>query len=42
MILAAHALDIIEEYCDHALVLKDGRGRVFEDVKLATRIYATL
>ncbi len=42
MILAAHALDIIEEYCDHALVLKDGRGRVFDDVKLATRIYATL
>jgi len=42
MILAAHALDIIEKYCDHALVLKDGRGRVFEDVKLATRIYATL
>ena len=42
MILAAHALDIIEEYCDHALVLKDGRGRVFDDVKLATRIYTTL
>ena len=42
MILAAHALDIIEQYCDHALVLKDGRGRVFEDVRLATRIYATL
>ena len=42
MILAAHATDIIEEYCDHALVLKDGRGRVFEDVKLATKIYATL
>lgn len=42
MILAAHALDIIEEYCDHALVLKDGRGHVFEDVKMATGIYATL
>jgi capsular polysaccharide transport system ATP-binding protein len=42
IIMAAHAVDIIEEYCDHALVLKDGRGRVFEDVKLATGIYATL
>lgn len=42
MILAVHALDVVEEYCSQALVLKDGRGRVFDDVKLATRIYATL
>jgi capsular polysaccharide transport system ATP-binding protein len=41
MILAAHALDVVEEYCSQALVLKDGRGRVFTDVKLATRVYAT-
>lgn len=42
MILAVHGLDVVEEYCSQALVLKDGRGRVFTDVKLATRIYATL
>ena len=42
MILAVHALDVVEEYCDSALVLKDGRGRMFDDVKLATAIYATL
>ena len=42
MILAVHALDVVEEYCDSVLVLKDGRGRVFTDVKLATRVYATL
>ena len=42
MILAIHAPDVVEEYCTRALVLKDGRGRVFEDVKLATRIGATL
>ena len=42
MILAVHALDVVEEYCSSALVLKEGRGRVFSDVKLATRIYATL
>jgi capsular polysaccharide transport system ATP-binding protein len=42
MILAVHALDVVEEYCTHALILKDGRGRVFEDVKLACAIYATL
>jgi capsular polysaccharide transport system ATP-binding protein len=42
MILAVHALDVIEAYCSHALVLKDGRGRVFDDVKLACATYATL
>ena len=41
MIMAVHALDIVEAYCSHALVLKEGRGRVFTDVKLATRTYAT-
>jgi capsular polysaccharide transport system ATP-binding protein len=42
MILAVHALDVVESYCSHALVLKDGRGRVFDDVKLACAIYATM
>jgi capsular polysaccharide transport system ATP-binding protein len=42
MILAVHALDVVEAYCSHALVLKDGRGHVFEDVKLACATYATL
>jgi capsular polysaccharide transport system ATP-binding protein len=42
MIMAVHALDVVQDYCSQALVLKDGRGRVFEDVKLACAIYATL
>ena len=42
MILAVHALDVVEEYCTQALILQDGRGRVFDDVKLACRIYATM
>ncbi len=42
MILAVHATDVVEAYCSRALVLKDGRGRIFTDVKAATRIYATL
>lgn len=42
MILAVHALDVVQEYCSHALVLKDGRGRVFSDVKRACSIYATI
>ncbi len=42
MILAVHAPDIVETYCTRALVLKDGRGRIFDDTRAATRIYATL
>lgn len=42
MIIAIHHIEFVREFCDQALVLKRGRGRVFQDVKLATEIYATL
>jgi capsular polysaccharide transport system ATP-binding protein len=42
MILAVHAVDVVQQYCSSALVLKDGRGKVFTDVVLATDIYSTL
>ena len=42
MILAIHSTDVVHSFCGSALVLKNGRGRVFSDVKLATDIYATL
>lgn len=42
MIMAIHAPHMVQEYCSACLVLKDGRGRVFYDTKLATDIYATL
>jgi capsular polysaccharide transport system ATP-binding protein len=42
MILVSHAPDIIREYCRSALVLKAGRGRVFDDLELALSIYSTL
>ena len=42
MILAIHGPETVKEYCTHALVLKAGYGRVFEDVNLACDIYATL
>jgi len=42
MILAVHGIDVVRQYCNSALVLKDGRGKVFSDVVLATDIYATL
>jgi capsular polysaccharide transport system ATP-binding protein len=42
MILVSHDQNIIREYCRSALILKAGRGRVFEDLDLALGIYATL
>ena len=42
MILISHDSQIIRTYCKKAMVLKNGRGRVFDDLDLALRIYATL
>jgi capsular polysaccharide transport system ATP-binding protein len=42
MILVSHDLSIIRQYCQKALVLKAGRGRVFDDIELAINIYTTL
>ena len=42
MILVSHDTHIIGKFCDRALVLKSGRGRLFDDVELALQIYATL
>jgi capsular polysaccharide transport system ATP-binding protein len=42
MILVSHDPTIVRQYCQSALVLKAGRGRVFEDLELALSIYATL
>ncbi|WP_407049813.1 ABC transporter ATP-binding protein [Methyloraptor flagellatus] len=42
MILISHDIGIIREYCNKALVLKAGRGRVFEDLELAIDIYSSL
>ncbi len=42
MVLVSHDQNIVRNYCRSALVLKAGRGRVFEDLELALRIYETL
>jgi capsular polysaccharide transport system ATP-binding protein len=42
MILAIHDMGVVHDFCGSALVLKNGRGRVFNDVRLATDIYASL
>ena len=42
MILVSHDIGIIKQYCDKALILKAGRGRVFTDIDFALDIYRTL
>ena len=42
MILVSHDASIIREFCSQVVVLKSGRGRVFNDVDLALDIYQTL
>lgn len=42
MILVSHDMNMIRGFCNKALVLKSGRGRVFEDLELALSIYASL
>lgn len=42
MILVSHDVNIVRQYCNRALVLKAGRGRVFDDIDLALSIYSTL
>ena len=42
LVLASHSEDIIREYCNRALVLHQGKGRVFEDVEVALKVYEDL
>ena len=42
MIMVSHDVNIVRNFCDKALVIKAGRGRVFDDIDLALEIYQTL
>jgi capsular polysaccharide transport system ATP-binding protein len=42
MIIVSHNFEVIQDFCSAVLVLKDGRGRVFQDKRKAFDIYATL
>jgi capsular polysaccharide transport system ATP-binding protein len=42
MIMISHDTNIIRRYCNQALVLKNGRGRVFTDLDFAIKIYQSL
>jgi capsular polysaccharide transport system ATP-binding protein len=42
MILISHDTQIVRSYCNKALVLKNGRGRLFDDVDFAIKVYQSL
>jgi capsular polysaccharide transport system ATP-binding protein len=42
MILVSHDIHIIKEFCNKALILKEGRGRVFDDIDRGLEIYESL
>jgi capsular polysaccharide transport system ATP-binding protein len=42
MILVSHDTNTIRQYCSKALVMKNGRGRIFDDLDLAVEIYNSL
>lgn len=42
LLLVTHDFGIINEYCNAAMVLHRGKGKVFDDINLAMGIYANL
>jgi len=42
MILAIHDMNVVRDRCTSALILKAGRGRVFDDIPTAIDTYSTL
>lgn len=42
MIMAVHDVGVVKEYCQSALIMKGGRGRVIKDLELTGRIYSAL
>jgi capsular polysaccharide transport system ATP-binding protein len=42
MIMISHDTQIIRSYCNKALVLKNGRGRVLDDIDFAIKVYQSL
>ncbi|WP_248310325.1 ABC transporter ATP-binding protein [Bosea sp. 117] len=42
LIMVSHDIGSIRTFCHRAMVLKGGRARIFDDIDLAIRIYATL
>ncbi|ADP71688.1 ABC transporter related protein [Rhodomicrobium vannielii ATCC 17100] len=42
MIMISHDTNIVKQYCSKALILKNGRGKVFDDIEFGLDIYSTL
>jgi capsular polysaccharide transport system ATP-binding protein len=42
LILASHSQELIREFCDQAMVLDGGRGRIYSDIDEALDVYARL
>lgn len=42
MIMAVHDAGVIKDYCQSALILKAGRGRLMTDLDLAGKVYGAL
>lgn len=42
LLLATHGPDYIREYCNLAVILRNGRAEVYEDIERALAIYETL
>ncbi len=42
LLLASHSLETVQQYCNRAIVLKDGRATTYEDVSEAVAVYKKL
>jgi capsular polysaccharide transport system ATP-binding protein len=42
LVLASHSPDLVREFCDRALVLHQGRGRMYSDLNEALEVYSAL
>lgn len=42
VMLAVHSVEVVRDFCDRTLLMKAGRGRIFDDMDLAARIYSSL
>jgi capsular polysaccharide transport system ATP-binding protein len=42
MILASHSTEIVQEYCNKALIIKNGKADLYSDIEEAVQIYSDL
>ena len=42
LLLASHSLDLVQDYCNRAIVLHEGKATLFDDVKEAVAVYEQL